>query len=279
MLALERQQEGHMPSLTVNGYALNYAEHGSGEPVVLVHGTLQDQRYWAPQMEPLGARYRVIALSLRHYWPEKWDGIGNDFTIAQHTADVAAFIRALGAGPARLVGHSRGGHIAFRVAGAHPELLRQLVLAEPGGELDESLSGAPPAGKQAAVFREAAEMIRAGRVEEGLSFFADYTGGKGAWTRRPEFRKQIARDNAGTLLGQINEQRKPYSLAAIKLIRTPTLLVGGANTQPQFNAILAAMEKNLAGARRVTVPNATHSMSLENPAAFNAAVLEFFAGG
>jgi pimeloyl-ACP methyl ester carboxylesterase len=269
-----------MPSLTVNGYALNYAEQGAGEPVVLVHGSLQDQRYWAPQMEPLGARYRVIALSLRHYWPEKWDGVGDDFTIAQHVEDVAAFIRALGAGPVRLVGHSRGGHIAFRLAGAHPELLRQLVLAEPGGELDESLGGAPPAGKQAAVFREAAELIRQGRVEEGLSFFADYTGGKGAWAKRPEFRKQIARDNAMTLLGQINEQRKPYSLDAVKLIRTPTLLVGGANTQPHFNAILAALEQQIpGGARRVTVPNATHGMSLENPADFNAAVLAFFADG
>jgi pimeloyl-ACP methyl ester carboxylesterase len=154
------------------------------------------------------------------------------------------------------------------------------VLAEPGGELDESLGGEPPSGKQAGVFAQAAAMIRDGQLEEGLSFFADYTGGKGAWDRRPEPRRQVARDNARTLLGQINENRKPYGLAAVQQVVTPTLLVGGANTQPQFNVILAAMEQHLPNCvGRVSIPRATHSMSLENPTDFNAAVLEFFAKG
>jgi esterase len=268
-----------MPTITVNGHTLHTAEAGSGPPVVLVHGTLQDQRYWAPQMQPLAdAGFRAIALSLRHFWPEQWDGVGDDFTIAQHMEDVAAVIRTLG-GPVRLVGHSRGGHIAFRLAGAYPELLHQLILAEPGGELDETLGGAPATGAQAAVFAQAAEMVRDGKLEEGMAFFADYTGGKGAWGRRPEARRQVARDNARTLLGQINEARKPYGLAAVKLIRTPTLFVQGENTQPQFKTIIAAMLPQVPGAASVVVPRATHSMSLENPADFNTAMLGFFAKG
>jgi pimeloyl-ACP methyl ester carboxylesterase len=268
-----------MPTITVNGHTLHTAEAGSGPAVVMVHGTLQDQRYWAPQMAPLAeAGFRAIALSLRHFWPEQWDGVGDDFTIAQHMEDVAAVIRTL-EGPVRLIGHSRGGHIAFRLAGAYPELLHQLVLAEPGGELDETLGGEPATGAQAGVFAKAAAMIGAGQVEEGMAFFADYTGGAGAWGRRPEARRQVARDNARTLLGQVNENRKPYGLAAVLQVVTPTLLVGGANTQPQFNVILAAMQRHLPHcAGRVSVPRATHSMSLENPTDFNAAVLEFFAG-
>ncbi len=270
-----------MPSTSLNGHEIHFAEAGSGPPVVMVHGTLQDQRYWAPQMAPLAAAgFRPLALSLRHFWPEQWDGVGDDFTIAQHMEDTAAFIRGLNAGPVRLIGHSRGGHIAFRLAAAYPELLHQLVLAEPGGELDETLGGEPASGKQAGVFAQAAGMIRAGQLEEGLSFFADYTGGAGAWGRRPEPRRQVARDNARTLLGQVNENRKPYGLAAVRQVVTPTLLVGGALTQPQFNVILAAMEQHLPnGAGRVTIPRATHSMSLENPADFNAAVLGFFSKG
>ncbi len=58
-----------MRSLHVNDHHMAYAEHGTGTSLLLVHGTLLDQRYWAPQMEPLGRHHRVVAPSLRHYWP------------------------------------------------------------------------------------------------------------------------------------------------------------------------------------------------------------------
>jgi esterase len=273
-----------MPSMTVNGFDLSYAEAGppGGPALLLVHGTLGDQRSFAAQMEPLAAGgHQVMALSMRHCWPGRWPDSGGDFTIDTHVADVAAFARALDRGPVRLLGHSRGGHIAFRVAERHPDLLRALVLAEPGGELDESLGGTPrPAGtpgKQAGAFAEAASMIAAGDTEGGLRRVAEHTGGPGAWERRPEARKAISRDNARTLLGQIHERRAPYARAAAQAIRTPTLLLGGANTQPQFTAILNALEGVMPDTRRVTIPNATHGLTFEQPAAFNAAVLEFLA--
>ena len=129
-----------MHLLHVNGYDMAYVEQGSGAPLVLLHGAMCDLRYWTSQMETLGRQYRTIAPSLRHFWPERWDGVGDDFTIQQHTEDVAAFVAALGAGPAHLVGHSRGGHVAFRVAQRFPNRIRTLILAEPGGELDVTLA-------------------------------------------------------------------------------------------------------------------------------------------
>jgi pimeloyl-ACP methyl ester carboxylesterase len=259
----------------IDGYDLNYAESGQGAPLVLVHGTLGDQRYWAPQMGPLGAHYHVMALSMRHCWPGRWED-GGDFTIDRHVADLAGFIRALDAGSVRLIGHSRGGHIAFRLAERHPGLLRALVLAEPGGELDESLGGKPAgSGRQAGAFAEAAALVGAGDIEGGLRRVAEHTGGPGAWERRSEARKQIGRDNARTLLGQIHERRAPYSRAAAEAIRTPTLLVVGEKTLPNFVANADALERHIAGAERVGIPNAAHPMSDENPGAFNAAVLAF----
>ncbi|MGK7865579.1 alpha/beta fold hydrolase [Falsiroseomonas sp. E2-1-a4] len=45
------------------------------------------------------------------------------FTIGRHVADVAGLIETLGVGAVHLLGHSRGGHVAFRVAERHPALL------------------------------------------------------------------------------------------------------------------------------------------------------------
>lgn len=264
-----------MPSLMIDGYDLSYAEAGGGEPLLLVHGTLGDQRSFAPQMAPLGERFHVMALSMRHCWPGHWDSDG-DFTIDRHVADVAGFIAALGRGPVRLLGHSRGGHIAFRVAERHPALIRALVLAEPGGELDESLGGsAGGTGRQAGAFAEAAALVAAGDIEGGLRRVAKHTGGPGAWERRPEARKAINRDNARTLLGQVNERRAPYSRASAAAIQAPTLLLNGADTQPNFVAIVEALLPVIPDARRVVIPQATHGLLAEQPALVNAAVLEF----
>lgn len=266
-----------MPSIEIDGFPIAYAAAGQGVPLVLVHGTLGDQRSFARQMEPLGAAYHVMSLSMRHCWPGSWFE-GGDFTIDRHVADVAGFIAALGMGPAHLLGHSRGGHIAFRVAERHPELVRALVLAEPGGELDESLGGAAPSGAQAGSFAAGATLIAAGDVEGGLRVIAEYTGGPGAWEKRPEHRKVLSRDNARTLLGQMNEQRKPYSRAAAERIAAPTLLLGGDQSQPNFGKIIAALMTAIPDVRSAVVARATHSLNEDNPADFNAAVLDFLKG-
>jgi len=266
-----------MPSLHTNGTEMNYVEAGvGGKPLLMVHGTLGDQRSFAAQMSPLAAAgFHVMALSMRHCWPGNWPAEGGDFRIDTHVADVAAFISALRMGPVALLGHSRGGHIAIRVAERHPTLLRALILAEPGGELDESLGGKPAAAAQASAFTAAADLIAAGDEEGGLKAVAEHTGGPGAWERRPDERKAISRANARTMLGQRNEQRSPYSRASAAAIRTPTLFLYGANTRPGFIANVEALSGAIEGSKVVSIPNATHGLTFENPPDFNAAVVGF----
>lgn len=266
-----------MPSLQVNGAEIHYAEAGmGGQPLLLVHGTLGDQRSFAAQMGPLAAAgFHVIALSLRHCWPGTWPAEGGDYRIDTHVADVAAFIQALGKGKVALLGHSRGGHIALRVAERHPELLRALILAEPGGELDESLGGKPGAAANATAFTRAADLIAAGDEEGGLRVVADHTGGPGAWDRRPEARKALSRANARTMLGQRDEQRRPFSRATAASVRTPTLFLYGANTEPHFVTNVRALSGVIAGSQVAVIANATHGLPYENPTDFNAAVVGF----
>ena len=268
-----------MPSLPVNGYDMAFVERGTGVPLLLVHGTLGDYRSWALQMEPFGAHCRTIAVSLRHCWPERWDGGGDDFTVQQHTQDVAAFVGALDAGPVHLMGHSRGGHIAFRVAQNFPGLVRKLVLSEPGGALDASLEPhhapkSPPIAL-GPLYAAAAELIRRGEIDEGLAPTAEAIFGAGGWANLPDWKKQQMRDNARTLIGQIREQRAPFSRADAEAIRAPTLLIAGERSPENFHRILDGLGSALADARRAVIPGASHGSNFDNPEAFNREVLAF----
>ena len=81
---------GELASFEVDGYQLVYQDLGEGTPVLLVHGSLCDYRYWQWQLRSLGEHHRLIVPSLRHYYPERWDGQGADFTSARHVADLLA---------------------------------------------------------------------------------------------------------------------------------------------------------------------------------------------
>jgi pimeloyl-ACP methyl ester carboxylesterase len=269
-----------MQTLHVNGTDMAYLEVGQGPPLLCVHGSLCDFRIWSPVLGPLSKKHRVIAVSLRHFFPEHWDGVGDTYSIAQHVADMIAFIEKLGAGPVDLMGHSRGGHISFRVAQRRPDLLHKLILAEPGGELDASLDPAATPGPSPLAMRIAAtaEKIAAGDIDGGLALFMDALEGPGAWKRLPAYSKQLLRDNATTLLGQTRDKRPPFSKADAESIRTPTLFIGGANTKGALPQVLHMLAAHVPDSKTAMIPNTTHPMFEQAPQKFCEIVLEFLAG-
>jgi pimeloyl-ACP methyl ester carboxylesterase len=269
-----------MQTLHVNGTDMAYLEIGQGRPLVCVHGSLCDFRIWSAVLGPLTQYHRVIAVSLRHFFPERWDGVGDTYSIAQHVADVIAFIERLDTEPVDLMGHSRGGHISFRVAQQRPDLLRRLVLAEPGGELDATLdpTAKPGPSPLAARIAASAEKIAAGDVEGGLKFFFDAIEGAGAWARVPAPSKQQLRDNAFTLIGQARDRRPPFSKADAESIRNPTLFIGGANTKGTLPQVLRALAAHVPNSKIAMIPNTTHPMFEQAPQKFCEIVLEFLAG-
>ncbi len=273
-----------MQTLAVNGYDMAYLDVGhstaGSPPLVLVHGTLGDFRTWNAVLGPLSKRHRVISLSLRRFFPEHWDGVGNDYRMAQHVDDVIGFIEKLHSGPVDLIGHSRGGHIGFRVAQARPDLLRRLVLAEPGGDLEPALQPAnPPPGPVPAGPRvpAAAEMVRNGDIDGALALFVDGIDGEGTWARLPAVPRQLLRDNIFTLLGQVDENRNPFLKGEAEAIRTPTLLIGGGDTRGALSVIWRVMAEHIPGARTAIIPGTRHWMFEQAPQEFCGAVLDFLA--
>lgn len=268
-----------LKTIRANGVDMTYAEAGTGEPLVLVHGSLSDYRYWTLQMRPLSERFRVIAPSLRHFYPEKWDGKGDDFNIHQHREDVVALMDALEIGSAHVVGHSRGGHIAFRIAQHHPDHVRKLVLSEPGGALDPGLSPDAEAVndrfKPGSFQTQAEALIRAGDIDGGLRVFLDAVSGAGSWDRTPPLGQQFTRENAMTLLGQIHETREPFTREAARAIRARTLFILGELSPPMFGQIIDALMAAMPGSQKVVIPGASHTMNVTRPALYNEAVLGF----
>jgi pimeloyl-ACP methyl ester carboxylesterase len=273
-----------MQTLRVNGYDMAYLDVGQGSPgaalLVCVHGSLCDFRIWSAVLGPLTAKHRVIAVSLRHFFPDRWDGVGDTYSIAQHVDDVIAFIEQVEPRPVDLMGHSRGGHICFRVAQRRPDLLRRLILAEPGGELDGTLDPnyKPGPSPLAARIAASAEVIAKGDIDSGLQIFMDALEGPGAWKRLPATPKQQLRDNATTLIGQMRDQRPPFSKADAEAIRTPTLFIGGASTTGALPLVLHALAAHVKGSRTEMIAGATHPMFEQQPQKYCEIVLDFLAG-
>ena len=265
-----------MQTLRVNGYDMAYLEVGQGPPLVCVHGTLGDFRTWYSVIGPLSKKHRVISVSLRHFYPEHWDGAGDDYRMAQHVADVIAFVEQVNPTPVDLMGHSRGGHISFRVAQARPELLRKLILAEPGGDLDASIDPAAPPSMHTRM-AEYSERVKAGDIEGTLQSFVDGIDGAGSWARLPAAAKQQLRDNIGTLIGQVHEDRKPFSRTDAEAIRTPTLFIGGADTKGSLAVVHRALARHVADSKTALIDGGKHWMFEQAPGEYCRVVEAFLA--
>lgn len=264
----------------VNDYELTCQVAGRGAPLLLVHGSLCDYRYWRGQVEALSARYRVIVPSLRHYFPEQWDGEGGGFTTKQHVDDLLALIDQI-PGPVHLLGHSRGGNICLRLALMAPRKLLSLTLADPGGDFaDDVFAGVnievPNSPLERNQFRlQALQMIRAGATEEGLRLFVDTVSGTGVWSKSSRQFREMATANAMTLVGQVADHPVPINREQIAQLQLPVLLIGGAKSPEPFPRIIQALQSTLADARSVMISGASHGMNVIRPASFNRAVLEF----
>jgi esterase len=263
-------------AVPINGYDMAYVEQGQGIPVVLIHGSIIDYRSFRAQMEPFGAKYRAIAVTLRHYYPEPWNGQGSTFSERQHAADVAAFIKSLNAGPVHVLGHSRGGIIAALVAKQYPDTVRTLVLEEPG--VFRMLGSADPSATVGlARTAKTLQWFDKGEIENGLQFFVDDTGGAGTWKARPASDRQITLDNAWTLKGEAADKKEPFDCADAGQIKVPVLLVGADRSPVVFGRVLDVLASCLKQSQRATIPNASHMMQRINPSAFNETVLGFLA--
>jgi pimeloyl-ACP methyl ester carboxylesterase len=262
---------------TMSGISVPYIECGEGEPMLFIHGSLCDYRYWNAQVLPLAKHFRCIAPSLSHYWPAVDAFVQGEFGWETHVSEMAEFIEAMDLAPVHLVGHSRGGCVAFHLARDYPRLVKTLTLADPGGPLQTTPQAAPATLPPAmnALRARVAELVEAGEYDRGLEMFVDSVSMPGFWSKSTDNFRRMALDNVLTLPKQLRDPLPAYTRELARDIKCRTLLIDGQKSPRMFRSNVEKLEEWIEFAQRETINGASHGMNVANPGAFNRAVLAF----
>lgn len=248
-----------MPKLDRDGVAIHYQVHGSGPTLLLSHGFSATGEMWTGQLPALTPHFQVVTWDMRGHgqsdYPEDQAAYSEEATVA----DMAAILDAVGADKAIIGGLSLGGYMSLAFHRANPDRTRALLIIDtgPGYKKDEARAG-----------WNATSLKRAERYEtEGLGLLA----GGSAETRTARHRDAtgLARAARGMLT-----QRDARVIESLPDIAVPSLVVVGADDTP-FLAASDYMAGKIPGAKKVVIPKAGHAANIDQPEAFNAAVLGF----
>ena len=261
-----------MPFFRSADAQLFYEKVGDGPDVVLLHPFPLNYGFWTPVAELLSPRYRLIIPDLRaHGDSELGEGPA---TMQKLADDLALLCRQEHINRAYFVGVSIGGYLLFEFWRRHREQVSALVLAN-------TRAGAETAESRATRLASAEKVLRegtAGFIEEMLPKLLSPS----TQTNRPEIvdaaRRLMQRMSADDVAGvQRGMAERPDSVATLKTIDVPTLLIAGSDDSvPLAEAEL--MRQTIPGSKLQVIPNAGHYAALERPAEFAALLRSFFDG-
>jgi non-heme chloroperoxidase len=272
-----------MAVVEVNSARLEYTDVGQGEPLVFVHGSLEDLRIWRRQCELFSADYRVIAYSRRYHHPNAAPAAGDPaYTAALHAADLADLIEKLNLDPAHLVTSSFGGCVALALAVARPELVRSLVLAEPPlmPWLEHIPGGAPLAADfLTQAWEPARRAFGDGNAEQGVRLFLDGVVGRGAFDRLSPSGQRMILDNAVEMRAEtLSSNLFPaLTCADVTVLDRPVLLLNGEHSPRLFHLINGELARCLPRTTQAVIPQTSHAIHVGNPVAYHAVVAGFLA--
>lgn len=250
-----------MAILRRDGVRLFYEVHGAaggGTPVLLTHGYSASSRMWQPNLPALALRRRLITWDIRGHGmsdsPEDPALYSEDLSVG----DMLALLDAEGIDRAVVAGLSLGGYLSLAFHLRHPERVAALMLFDtgPGFRRDDARQE----------WNRKVERTAAGFDVQGPNALRDRPEVAGS---RHSSSARLARAARG-----IMAQHGPHVIDSLPKIAVPTLVVVGAGDEP-FLAASEYMATRIPGARKVVIPDAGHAVNVDQPEAFNHAVVDF----
>lgn len=268
-----------MPHLTTDdGVKLYYEETGSGLPIVFVHEFAGDYRSYETQMRYFGQRYRCISFNARGYPPSDIPHDVEKYSQARARDDIRAVLDALKINKAHIVGLSMGGFATLHFGFTYPERALSLVVAGCG------YGAAPDKRAQFAAEAEAVadhfEKVTMAKAAEGYALGPTRVQFQNRDARGwREFADQLAEHStegaAKTMRGVQSRRPSLFDLVEeMKKLEVPVLVMTGDEDWPCLEPALL-MKRMIQTAALVVMPNAGHTINLEDPAEFNRQVSEF----
>ena len=250
-----------------------YSEQGAGPGVVFLHGIGGNRTNWAPQLEACSLHYRAVAWDARGYGDS--DDYAGPCRFEDLSDDLSRLLEHLDLSAAHLVGLSMGGRILMDFAVRYPAKVRSLTIA-----------GSFPSFGSALTLQQQSDFMRLRRepLERGQSLTSlapqlvdSLLGPHAGAAVRDEMLESIACLQPTSYLKTLEATLHFDRTEALPCISAPTLLLYGEFdrlvTPEAGRAVHAAMRN----AEYQLIPKAGHLINIEQPQAFNAALLDFLA--
>jgi pimeloyl-ACP methyl ester carboxylesterase len=250
------------------GVELAYEEAGSGDPLILSHGTASTRSIWDEVFELVSDSFRTIRYDRRGYGasgePEGYTGT----TVEEHGDDLIALLERLDAAPALLCGHSFGAMACLDVLVRRPELVRAAVLIEPP-MLWLASDGAEATSRLRAEMEKAAEV---GGAAGAINAFSRVVCG-------PQGLDIVGRERALESLNRPRSFAADVAAAAawsvpprsLRALETPVILMAGIRTPNAYREPAVTLARMIPSAELHEVESA-HLVANEAPEAVAAAI-------
>jgi 3-oxoadipate enol-lactonase len=247
-----------------------YEIRGDGPPVVLLHPFPCDHEFWDPIAAALDSRYRLILPDLRgHGDSEIGEGPA---LVSKHVSDIARVLDDAGIGRAAFIGCSIGGYILFEFWRRFRARVASLVLCDtrPQADTPEARSNR---------LKAAATVLEQG-TEPFLESMIPKLMGRTTVNMRPDLvegARAMMRKMSAEDINQVQQgtAARPDSVADLKTINVPTLIVIGEEDVLSPVADGELMRQNIAGSQLKVIPKAGHYAPWEQPQAVGTVLRQF----